>query len=81
MVEVRRSTRLRDRIETGVVDDRVVLEGELELVKFDEKDELGLGEMVKVEEKLDVDDEELGMKRRNRVLGMVEQVDGVCVGV
>ena len=47
--------RLRDRMERCVVDDRVVLEGELELVKVEEKDELGPGEMVKVEEKLGVE--------------------------
>ena len=47
LVEVRRSARLRDLVETGLVDDRS--EGDVEPVKFEENDELGHGEMVKVE--------------------------------
>ena len=66
MVGARRSARLSDRMERGVVDDRVVLECELGLVKVEEKVELGLAEMVKVEEKLDVEGKEVGVKGRNR---------------
>ena len=62
LVEVRRSARLRDMVGTGLVDDRS--EGDVESVKFEENDELGHGEMVKVEEEVDVEDEELGMTRR-----------------
>ena len=64
LVEVRRSARLRKMVETGVVDDRS--EGDVESVKVEETDELGHGEMVKVEEDVDVEDDELGMTRRSR---------------
>ena len=64
LVEVRRSARLREMVETGLVDDRS--EGDVEPVKVEEDDEVGHGEMVKVEEEVDVEDEEVGLTRRNR---------------